>query len=435
LQHAIVARQEEYVAAASGDFGGRAREETLALELVPLVDEIRLTRRHLPRWMRPRVVGANLAFFPARARVMHQPLGVVGIIGAWNYPAYLTLGPLIGALAAGNHAVIKPSELAPQSAAWVASLVAGIFPEDYVAVVQGGPDAAAAFSALLFDHLLFTGSARVGKLVMRAASENLTPVTLELGGKSPAIVHQDYPLRTAAERILAGKLYNAGQTCIAPDYLLLHERRCAEFLRLAEEIVRRQYPSLAANPDYTRIINPGHYQRLAAMVQEARESGAAVHTLNPANETLQAEARTFPPTIVLGAPDSSRLLREEIFGPILPVVPYRDLQEAIDYINARPRPLALYYFDDDSARVRRILQATTSGGAVVNDVLFHIAQHNLPFGGVGPSGMGHYHGFAGFETFSKKKGVLLQSRFSAMSFLRPPFSNTARRIIRFMLRS
>lgn len=434
LLRAIVQRREEYAAAANEDFGGRAREESLALELVPLADQIRHTRRHLAGWMKPRRVPAGLNFFPARARILYQPLGVVGIIGAWNYPAYLALGPLVDALAAGNHAMIKPSELAPRSAEFLKSLVAGIFPDDYVAVATGGADVAAAFAALPFDHLIFTGSARVGRMVMRAASENLTPVTLELGGKSPAIVHESYSLRLAAERILTGKLYNAGQTCIAPDYVLLPASRCDEFAALAAEIVPRLYPRLVENADYTRIINPGHYERLAGLLQDAQEHGAVVRALNPASEPADAQNRVFPPALVLGANDEMKVMQEEIFGPVLPVIPYRALGDAIAYVNARPRPLALYYFDNDSARVREVLSRTTSGGAAVNDVLFHIAQHNLPFGGVGPSGMGHYHGFAGFETFSKKKGVFLQSRFTALSLLRPPFGAAARRLIRFLLR-
>ena len=433
LLHGVLARKDDFVRAASEDFGGRAPEETLALELLPLVDQIRHARRHLRSWIEPRRVRTGWQFWPARSLVVVQPLGVVGIIAAWNYPIYLSLAPLADALAAGNHALVKPSELAPRTAELLREMIAAVLPEDYVSVVNGGPEVSAAFASLPFDHLLFTGSTRVGRLVMRAASENLTPVTLELGGKSPAIVHREYPLKRAAERILTGKLYNAGQTCIAPDYLLLPTEHRDAFLRLANQIVPQLYPRLVENPDYTRIINRHHYERLAGLVEDARRRGANVVEINPAGETCNAENRVFPPTLVTDPAPGMTVMQEEIFGPILPVVTYRTLDEAIAYINGRPRPLSLYYFDEDSARVNDMLSRTISGGVTVNDVIFHIAQHNLPFGGVGPSGMGHYHGFDGFETFSKKKGVFLQSRFTGLSWLRPPYGPRARRLIRFLL--
>ena len=433
LLHGVLARKDEFVRAVAEDFGGRAPEETLTLELFPLADQIRYARRHLKSWMRPRAVRTNWQFWPARSRVIYQPLGVAGVISAWNYPIYLSLSPLADALAAGNHALVKPSELAPRTAGLLREMVEAVLPEDYVSVVNGGPEVSAAFASLPFDHLLFTGSTRVGRLVMRAASENLTPVTLELGGKSPAIVHREYPLKRAAERILTGKLYNAGQTCIAPDYVLLPTEHRDAFLRLANQIVPQLYPRLVENPDYTRIINRHHYERLAGLEEDARRRGANVVEINPAGDTCDAENRVFPPTLVTDPAPGMAVMQEEIFGPILPVVTYRTLDEAIAYINERPRPLSLYYFDEDSARVNDMLSRTISGGVTVNDVIFHIAQHNLPFGGVGPSGMGHYHGFAGFETFSKKKGVFLQSGFSGLAWLRPPYGPRARRLIRFLL--
>jgi len=286
---------------------------------------------------------------------------------------------------------------------------------------------------LPFDHLLFTGSTRVGRMVMRAASEHLTPVTLELGGKSPAIIHRDYPLRLAAERLLVGKLYNAGQTCIAPDYILLHADQRDAFVHLAREVVPRLYPRLVKNADYTRIISHQHFNRLVELVEDARRRGARIVEINPAGEACTAENRVFPPSLILDAPSDAAIMQEEIFGPIVPLLTYRFLDEAIAYVNERPRPLALYYFDDDSTRINKVLTSTVSGGVTINDVVFHIAQHNLPFGGVGPSGMGHYHGFAGFETFSKKKGVFHQSRFSALAWLRPPYGSRARRLIQFLL--
>jgi coniferyl-aldehyde dehydrogenase len=433
LLQALRARREECVQAISDDFGGRARQETLLLEVFPLVDTIRHAIRHLPQWMRPRPAAAGWQFLPGRARVVYQPLGVVGVIGAWNYPLLLSLAPVVGALAAGNRVMLKPSELAPRTADLLAGLVSDLFPDDYVTVVTGGPETGAAFAALPFDHLLFTGSTRVGKLVMRSACEHLTPVTLELGGKSPALVHPDFPAQTAAARIMAGKLYNAGQTCIAPDYVLVQAGAREEFVRLAAAAAAAMYPRLVGNPDFTRIVNCEHYRRLRGLVEDATRKGAEVLEVNPARETANEQDRVFPPTLLWNVNDRMAVMQEEIFGPVLPVVAYRSLDEAIEYVNARPRPLALYYFDRNSKRVEAVLARTTSGGVTVNDTILHIAQNELPFGGVGPSGMGSYHGFDGFQTFSKKKGVFLQSRFTTLGFLRPPYGALARRVTDFLI--
>jgi coniferyl-aldehyde dehydrogenase len=428
LLGAVRGRREDFVRAISEDFGGRAREETLLLEVFPLVDTIQHAVRHVRQWMRPRAASAGWQFLPGRARVMYQPLGVVGIIGAWNYPLLLSISPLVSALAAGNRVMLKPSELAPRTADLMASVLGELFPAERVAVVTGGPEIGASFAALPFDHLLFTGSTRVGKLIMRSASENLTPVTLELGGKSPALVHPDFPVQTAAARIMAGKLYNAGQTCIAPDYVLVHTDAREEFARHAAEAIRAMYPRLVENPDFTRIINRDHYRRLRSLVEDARAKGADVLELNPAAESANEENRVCPPALLWNVSDEMAVMREEIFGPLLPLVTYRSLDEAIEYINARPRPLALYYFDHNTGRIERVLQRTISGGVTVNDTILHIAQNDLPFGGVGPSGMGAYHGFDGFETFSKKKGIFLQSRFTTLGLLRPPYGRLARRM-------
>jgi coniferyl-aldehyde dehydrogenase len=434
LEDAVLDHQAEIVRAANDDFGGRARQETLALELAPLVDSIRHIRRHLAGWMKSRPVRAEINFFPASARIIYQPLGVAGIIGAWNYPTLLTLSPLADAIAAGNHAMLKPSELAPQTARLLQKIISATFPPEYISVVTGDATVAATFSSLPFDHLLFTGSTRVGRLVMRAASENLTPVTLELGGKSPAIVHPEFPLRLAVERILTGKLYNAGQTCLAPDYVFVHESQREELVKVAQEVARKLYPTWRDNPDYTRIINEQHYRRLNAYVQDAADHGAKVVALGENIEGCSAENRVFPPVVVLDVDDSMLVMQEEIFGPILPVLTYKKMEDAFSYVDDHPDPLALYYFDFDSGRVDRVLRSTRSGGVTVNDVIYHIAQNNLPFGGVGQSGMGHYHGKSGFETFSKKKGILIQKRFSTLSFLRPPYGAMAERVIRFLLR-
>jgi coniferyl-aldehyde dehydrogenase len=434
LEAAVIDRQAEIVQAVNADFGGRARQETLALELAPLVDAIRHTRRHLAKWMKPKKVSAEINFFPATARIIYQPLGVIGIISAWNYPIFLALSPLVDAIAAGNHALLKTSELAPASAILLERMIVDIFPEEYISVVVGDAKVAAEFAALPFDHLLFTGSTRVGKLVMRAASENLTPVTLELGGKCPAIIHPEFPMRTAVERILTGKLYNAGQTCLAPDYVFVHESQQAEFVKIANEVAKRLYPKWGGNPDYTRIINAAHFERLCEYVKDAAAFGAKVISLPEDAGSCNQEKRVFSPIVLSNVEDSMQVMQEEIFGPILPVMTFRDVNEALSYVNDHERPLALYYFDYDSRRVEHVLRTTVSGGVTINDVIYHIAQNNLPFGGVGASGMGHYHGKAGFETFSKKKGVLMQSRFSTLKFLRPPYGPMAERVIRFLLR-
>lgn len=447
LADGLRAWQEPIVEAVAEDFGGRAREETLLYELFPALAEIGHTRRHLARWMRPRRVRPAWFLLPATAHVRWQPLGVVGVLGAWNYQLLLSIGPIIGALAAGNHVMVKPSEVTPRTADVIARLLAERFPRSYVAGVTGGPEVAAAFSALPFDHLFFTGSTRVGHLVMRAASEHLVPVTLELGGKSPAIVHREADLARAARRIMAGKLVNAGQTCVAPDYVLVPHDRVAAFVDAARQAAAALYPRLVANADYTRVVTRRHWERLAALVAGARAAGAQVVEVNPAAEACSAENRVFAPTLVVAgagregaaALDALPLMQEEIFGPVLPVIGYDAGDSgpptaAMAYVNARARPLALYYFDDDGGRAEAVLEGTTSGGALVNDVLLHLGQPGLPFGGVGPSGMGHYHGRDGFETFSKKKGVMVQRRLSATALLQPPYGARTRLLLARLLR-
>lgn len=433
LLGALFEHRKAAARAIDADFGGRPREETDLLELYPLAAEIRHARSKLEGWMRRETVPPALHFRPARAEVRYQPLGVVGILGAWNYPLYLCFSPLVSALAAGNRVMIKPSELAPRSAELVAEIVAQIFPPERVTVVTGDAEVAAAFSSLPFDHLLFTGSSRVGKLVLRAAAENLTPVTLELGGKSPAIVHGSFPLEQAAERIWTGKLYNAGQTCLAPDYVLVPEGKVEAMVEASHEIVRRLYPRLVANRQYTRIAHAEHYRHLEALREDALARGARSLEINPAGESCSAENRVFPPTVLWDVDHTMEVSSEEIFGPILPIVPYRDLEAAIRYVEDRPRPLALYYFDHDRRRVDRLLEATVSGGVTVNDVIYHIGQPELPFGGVGESGMGHYHGVAGFQTFSKPKGVFHRGRLSPVALLRPPYGILDRLLIRLMM--
>jgi coniferyl-aldehyde dehydrogenase len=434
LRDGLHAHQEALTEAVSADFGGRSRDETLALEIFPLLDQIRHARRHLRSWMKRRHVRSAWFLRPSDNYIVYQPLGVVGVIGAWNYQLLLTLGPVVDAIAAGNHVMLKPSEITPRSADVIAAIVAERYPPEYVTTITGGPEVASEFSSLPFDHLFFTGSTRVGSLVMRAAADNLTPVTLELGGKSPAIVHDDFPMDTALRRILTGKLYNAGQTCVAPDYLLVPAGRLGEVEHRVPEIVKELYPRLVDNADYTRIVSRRHYERLANAAGEASRRGARVIPIDPAGESFSIENRVYPPTLVFDAPDDTTLMREEIFGPILPVVAYRTLDEAIAYVNARPRPLALYYFDPATSRADRVVDETVSGGVLINDVVLHLGQPNLPFGGVGPSGMGHYHGLAGFRTFSKEKGVMVQSRFAVTGMFRPPYGVRFRFLLDKLLR-
>lgn len=415
------------------DFGHRSVAETRLLELFPSHEAIRHARRHLRRWMRPQRRGVSLWFQPGRAEVRLQPLGVVGVIVPWNYPVYLAVGPLVAALAAGNRVLLKMSEFTPETARLFAELVARYFADDEVSVVEGDASVAHAFSRLPFDHLLFTGSTSVGHHVMRAASENLTPVTLELGGKSPAIIGPDANFDKAVERIVVGKCLNAGQTCIAPDYVLLPAGGEQAFVASARRMLATCYPDIATTPDYTAIVNERHYQRLSAYVEEARIAGAEVHELAP-GVAANAETRRLPPLVLLDVTDDMRVMQDEIFGPLLPLVGYHDLDEAIDYVNARPRPLALYYFDRNDSNIERVLNETVAGGVTINDTILHIAQDDLPFGGVGPSGMGCYHGFDGFQTFSVRKGVFRQSRFSGIGLFKPPYGKFFERLIKVLLR-
>jgi coniferyl-aldehyde dehydrogenase len=421
LGDAISSRVDRLAAAIAADFGNRSHYETEIAEVFPAQSAIRHARRHLARWMRPRRVSVGLELMPAGARIIYQPVGVVGIISPWNYPFNLAIVPLVAALAAGNRVMLKPSELTPRTSDFIAELLAGLFPLDKVATIIGGSDVGQAFSRLQFDHLLYTGSTAVGRLIMQAAAENLTPVTLELGGKSPCIIGEDAVLPSAVASIVYGKLLNAGQTCIAPDYVLLPEGRLEEFINLAIGTVQKFYPTLAANPDYTSIVNDRHYRRIAQYVAEAKASGTRVIEINPGREELPPQKRKLPPTLVIEPDENLSVMREEIFGPVLPVKTYRGLDEAIDYVNQHPRPLALYYFGVDSDKRDAVLRNTVSGGASVNATLFHFATENLPFGGIGASGIGAYHGESGFQTFSHRKGVFLQSRFSGTRLLHPPF--------------
>ena len=424
LRELILSEKQALIEAVSRDFSNRAAEETLLAEIMPSLHGIDYASKRLGKWMKPSRRSVGLAFQPAAAKVVYQPLGVVGVIVPWNYPLYLAFGPLIGALAAGNRVMIKMSESTPATSQLVKELLARIFPEDMVAVVLGEAEVGQAFSRLPFDHLLFTGATSIGKHVMRAAAENLVPVTLELGGKSPAIVSADVPLADAAERIAFGKTMNAGQTCVAPDYVLVPQDRLEGFVAAYRAAVQRFYPKLENNPDYTAIINERQLGRLKGYIADAEAKGAQLVPLFPGDQ-----GRRLAHSLVLNVSDEMKLMQEEIFGPLLPIVPYQRLDEAFAYINDRPRPLALYYFGYDKGEQQRVLHETHSGGVCLNDTLLHVAQDDMPFGGVGPSGMGHYHGHEGFLTFSKAKGVLIKQRFNAARLIYPPYGTAIQKLI------
>ena len=410
LRVALAHRLDAMDAAIRADFGHRSPHENLISEAMVTLSEIDLARRRLRRWAKPRRVGVGWKFWPARAEVRPSPLGVVGIISPWNYPVNLALVPLVSAIAAGNHVFLKPSEHTPRTSEFLRDLLTDVFPPDRVAVALGGADVGAAFSALPFDHLLFTGSTAVGRKVMAAAAPNPTPVTLELGGKAPAVVAPDFPLPLAAARIASGKWFNAGQTCIGVDYVLVDASH------------------------YTRIINTAQFDRLLGYLEDARTRGATVMPLVDVDAARMREERLLPPTLVLDAPDDAEVMRHEIFGPILPIRTYARLDDALAYVGSHDRPLALYPFSNNRATVERIVDATLAGGVAVNDTLVHFAVDTLPFGGIGPSGMGAIHGKAGFDTFSKLLPVFRQSRLAATDLLRPPYTGLVDRLVRFLSR-
>ncbi len=408
--------------AVQADFGVRSRQVTEVADLFVLRAAIGQLHKELPRWMKTRRVATPLYLQPASAHIQRQPLGVVGVIGPWNYPLQLNLGPAAAALAAGNRVMLKPSELTPHSSALMASLVQGVFSADEFSVVLGGADVAQEFASLPFDHLFFTGSTAVGRKVAAAAAANLTPTTLELGGKSPCIVDASCNLDEAAAKIAHGKLLNAGQTCIAPDYVLLPRGQEAAFERAYTAAVSRLFPTVAGNSDYTAIVSDRHLARLQALLAEATAQGARVVEVAPAGSgAATPTSRQMNPTLVFNPAAGLRLLDEELFGPILPVVAYDSVDEAIRYINARPRPLALYWFGTDTAARDRVMANTVSGGVSINDTLMHVAHEGLPFGGVGDSGWGAYHGETGFLRFTQQKPVLVQSRFSMGHLFYPPY--------------
>lgn len=434
LERFVREHQDAICAAISADYGNRSRHETLLTEVMPVLKGIHHALKHLKRWMKPQRRGVDrLAFGLAKNRVIPQPLGVVGVIVPWNFPLNLSLLPLAAIFAAGNRAMVKMSENSRHLAALLMKEMPDYFPEEKLQFFDETGGVGIEFSKLPFDHLLFTGSGQTGRAVMAAAAANLCPVTLELGGKSPAIVCEDFPLRTAAERLLYVKYLNAGQICTTVDHVYVPRRRVKEFVKLAQEIVLKRYPKLDT-PDYTTIIDEIAYARLLHALDEAKQRGAQVISLIP-GKPFDAKLRKIAPHIVLDAPDDCLLMQREIFGPILPVIPYEDLgNDVIKRINAGPRPLALYPFTNDKTVQQDLLTRVMSGGVSINDALFHVGQEELPFGGVGASGMGHYHGYEGFLTFSKLRPVFFQARFSGAKLLAPPYGALTDKLLKFLLK-
>ncbi len=417
-------------AAMAQDFGHRARQESLLADIFTVESGARHALKRLRRWMKPRRIETPLHFLPARNVLMRQPLGVVGIVSPWNYPYYLAMEPAVAALAAGNRVLIKPSELTPATAELMARIVAEHFAPEEMQVITGDAEVGKAFTELPFDHLFFTGSTPVGRLVAQAAAKNLTPVTLELGGKSPAMVDRSCNLDLTASRLAFGKLFNAGQTCVAPDYLLVPREMVEPLSQKILAEMRRMYPRIAGNADYTSIVAPRHHARLQGLIADAAQRGARV--LRSHDE--QPDDRRIVPALLLDVPPEATVMQEEIFGPLLPVVAYDKVDEALAHINRGDRPLALYWFGRDGAERDHVMRETHAGGVTVNDCLWHLGQEEQPFGGVGASGMGSYHGEWGFRTFSKEKPLFIQSRFAGTRLFQPPYGATFERLLSLLKR-
>ncbi len=434
----LLDQKDEFCEAMRQDFGHRSVPQSMFTDIAGSITALKHARKNVAGWMKSekRKVDFPLNLLGAKARVEYQPLGVVGVISPWNFPVNLTFTPLAGILAAGNRCMIKPSEFTPLTSEAMREAFAGAFDELEIAVITGGPEVGAEFSALPFDHLLFTGATSVARHVMRAASENLVPVTLELGGKSPVLVGRSADIQKAADSIMMGKTLNAGQICLAPDYVMVPEEKVEDFVAASQKSVARMFPTLLDNDDYTSVVNERHFQRLNGYLEDAREKGAKVLEINPAAEDFrQQPTHKIPPTLVLDADEGMDVMKDEIFGPVLPVKTYADLDESIDYVNGHARPLGLYYFGNDGVEERKVLDRTTSGGVTVNDVVMHVAQEDIPFGGVGPSGMGAYHGHDGFKTFSHAKAIFTQSRFdvAGLAGLRPPYGEKIEKTLKMQI--
>jgi len=417
--------------ALSEDFGHRSRDQSMVTDIAASMGPLKHALKHVKRWMKPerKPVLFPLGLLGGRGWIETQPKGVVGIIAPWNFPVQLVMSPLAGVFAAGNRAMVKTSEYTPTVAALFEELAGKYFAADELSFVSGGPEVGKAFAELPFDHLLFTGATGIGRHILHAAADNLTPVTLELGGKSPVILGRSADIARATERVALGKMMNAGQICLAPDYMLVPEEKEAEVVAGLTAAASAMYPTLLSNPDYTAIINDRHFQRLTTWIDDARARGAEVIAVNPANEDFTTtNSRKMPLHIVRNPTDDMTVMQEEIFGPILPVRTYKTLDGAIEEVNRRDRPLGLYYFGSDGEERRRVLDRTISGGVTIDDVIFHISQEELPFGGVGPSGMGAYHGEVGYRTFSHAKSVYRQPLIdvAGLAGIKPPYGKKTR---------
>ena len=428
LKRILVKYQDQFAEAINQDYGNRSISETKIGELLTCLEHIKYYSKNLTGWMKPSKRHIGIIHQPAKAWVQYQPLGVVGIITPWNYPLLLSIGPLICALAAGNHAMIKISSASANFGFVLEKALAEAFPQELVAVINGGGAISDAFSHLAFDKMIFTGSTNVGKTVMAAAAENLVPVILELGGKSPVLVHPSMDLQDVAERLAVGKLWNAGQTCVAPDYMFLPRGKTAEFIDHFKACAENMYPHFADNQDYTSIINDKQYNRLQGYLEDAQASGAQIIEINSKHEDVAA-VRKIAPTLLTGVSPDMQIMQNEIFGPILPIMEYDQIDDVIEFINSRPRPLALYYFDFDQARADYVAQRTHSGHFGQNTVLTHVAQDDLPFGGVGASGMGKYHGPEGFFSLSHERSVMSNPKLYSLKFILPPFNKPIHKLI------
>ena len=423
--------KSETISALQDDFGNRDPVMSAATEVDSVIGPMMHARKNLKKWMKTEKrkaaiapLGSALSLLGAKAEIRYQPKGVVGTISPWNFPLNLALAPLAGILSAGNRVMLKPSELTPASSDLTKLMINEYFDESEIGVFIGGPEVGAAFSELPFDHLMYTGSTSIAKHVMKAASENLVPLTLELGGKSPVVVSKSSKIKETATRVMQGKTMNAGQICLAPDYALVPEESIDEFVQATVDVTSEMYPDMKDNEDFTSIINQKHYDRIQGYIADAKDKGADVVEINPSNEDFsQQPHHKIPPTIILNPTEDMQVMQEEIFGPVLPVKTYKDVSETVDYINSKDRPLGLYYFGEDSKEKDYVLDNTTSGGVTVNDVISHITMEDLPFGGVGPSGMGSYHGYDGFKEFSHAKSVYKQSwiNLNKLAGLVPPY--------------
>jgi coniferyl-aldehyde dehydrogenase len=430
----LLDHRDKLVAALSEDFGHRSTEMSLVTDIMSSVKPIKHAMKNLDAWMKPesRPLDFPLKLLGAKARIEFQPKGVVGIISPWNFPVNLAFSPLAGVLAAGNRAMIKPSEFTPVTSALMKELIEATFDETEIAVITGGTEVGKAFSELPFDHLVFTGGTGIGRHVMAAAAKNLVPLTLELGGKSPTIISRTADIGLATERIAMGKMMNAGQICLAPDYLLVPQEQEAAVVEGLKTATTKMYPTLLANPDYTSVLGARHRERLEAHVEDARAKGATVEIVNPANEDFSKQnTNKMPLHIIRNPTDDMTVMQEEIFGPLLPVRTYSTIDGAIDEVNGRDRPLGLYFFGQDKAEETRVLDRTISGGVTVNDVIFHISAEELPFGGIGPAGMGSYHGHDGFKEFSHKKSVYTQPKLdlAGLAGFKPPYGEKTRKAL------